>query len=55
MPKVNDLILDTGDAFPNIEVDLVGGGKISIVDHLKGSWGWTLFGLVWTFHVFFLG
>lgn len=43
MPKVNDLILDTGDAFPNIEIDLVGGGKLSIADHLKGSWGCILF------------
>jgi hypothetical protein len=43
MPKVNDLILDTGDAFPRLEIEKVGGGKIVLPDALNGSWGVILF------------
>ena len=43
MPKVNDLILDTGDPFPRIDIDKVGGGKIVLPDDLRGSWGVVLF------------
>jgi peroxiredoxin len=43
MPKVNDLILDTGDLFPEIEIDKAGGGKIALPEYLKGSWGVVLF------------
>ncbi len=43
MPKVNDLILDTGDLFPHLEIDKAGGGKIVLPDALSGSWGVVLF------------
>jgi hypothetical protein len=36
---MNDKILDSGDAFPRIEIDQAGGGKISLPDDLAGSWG----------------
>jgi hypothetical protein len=43
MAKVNDFFLDTGDPFPRIEIDKVGGGKIILPDELGGSWGVVLF------------
>ncbi len=43
MPKVNDLILDTGDAFPRLEIEKAGGGRIVLPDELGGSWGVVLF------------
>ncbi len=43
MPKVNDFFLDTGDQFPRIEIDKVGGGKILLPGDLNGSWGVVLF------------
>ncbi len=43
MTKVNDLILDTGDAFPRLEIEKVGGGRIVLPDELGGSWGVVLF------------
>ena len=43
MPKVNRFFLDTGDDFPNLDIAKVGGGKISLPDDLRGSWGVVLF------------
>ena len=42
MPRMTDKILDSGEAFPNIEIDQVGGGKISLPGDLAGSWGGVL-------------
>ncbi len=43
MPKANRFFLDTGDDFPSLEIAKVGGGKISLPDDLRGSWGVVLF------------
>ena len=43
MPKVNRFFLDTRDDFPSLEIAKVGGGKISLPDDLRGSWGVVLF------------
>ncbi len=43
MPKVSQLFLDTGDDFPGLEIPKVGGGKISLPDDLRGSWGVVIF------------
>ena len=39
MPRVTDKILDGGDPFPHLEVDKVGGGKLSLPNDLAGDWG----------------
>ena len=39
MAKANAKFLDTGDMFPRLEFNKVGGGKIVLPDDLKGSWG----------------
>ena len=39
MPRMKDKILDSGEAFPRIEIDQAGGGKISLPDDLADSWG----------------
>ena len=43
MPKENRFFLDTGDDFPSLEIAKVGGGKITLPDDLRGSWGVVLF------------
>ena len=43
MPKVNRNFLDTGDDFPKLEISKAGGGKISLPDDLRGSWGVVIF------------
>ena len=43
MAKANEKFLDTGDMFPRIELDKVGGGKIVLPDDLLGEWGVILF------------
>ncbi len=39
MPRMTDKMIDSGDAFPALEVDRVGGGKISLPGDLAGGWG----------------
>jgi peroxiredoxin len=43
MPRMTDNILDGGDPFPSLELDKVGGGKVSLPGDLAGSWGVVLF------------
>ena len=43
MPKVNQLFLDTGDDFPSLEIPRAGGGRISLPDDLRSSWGVVIF------------
>ncbi len=43
MPRMTDKMLDSGDVFPSIEIDKVGGGKISLPGDLAGDWGVVLF------------
>ncbi len=43
MPNENRFFLDTGDDFPSLEIAKVGGGKITLPDDLRGSWGVVLF------------
>ena len=39
MPRMTDKMLDSGDAFPDIEIAKVGGGKISLPGEFSGGWG----------------
>ena len=39
MPRMTDKMIDSGDPFPGLEVDQVGGGKISLPGDLAGDWG----------------
>ncbi len=39
MPRMTDKMLDSGDAFPKIEIAKVGGGSISLPDEFSGGWG----------------
>ncbi len=39
MPRMAEKIIDSGNPFPSIEVDRVGGGKISLPGDLSGAWG----------------
>ncbi len=43
MPRMTEKMLDSGEPFPGIEMDRVGGGKISLPGDLAGSWGVVLF------------
>ena len=43
MPRAGTNILDSGDAFPNLEIQRVGGGTIVLPDELAGSYGVVLF------------
>lgn len=39
MPRMTDKMIDSGDPFPSLEADRVGGGKISLPGDLAGDWG----------------
>ena len=39
MPRMTDKMIDSGDPFPSLEVNQVGGGKISLPGDLAGDWG----------------
>ena len=39
MPRMTDKMIDSGDPFPSLEVDQVGGGKISLPGDLAGRLG----------------
>ncbi len=39
MPRMTDKMLDSGDAFPNIEIAKAGGGTISLPGEFSGGWG----------------
>ena len=39
MTRANPSILDSGDAFPTIEMDTVSHGRIKLPDHWEGDWG----------------
>ena len=39
MPRMTDKMLDSGDRFPHLELDQVGGGKLRLPDDLAGDWG----------------
>ncbi len=39
MPRMSDTILDSGDTFPHLEFDQVGGGTLRLPDDLAGDWG----------------
>ncbi|MBI3126681.1 MAG: hypothetical protein HYZ11_03650 [Candidatus Tectomicrobia bacterium] len=43
MPRMTDRMLDSGDAFPALEIAKAGGGKITLPGDLKGGWGVVLF------------
>jgi hypothetical protein len=36
---MRDKILDSGDAFPRLSFDKVGGGQVCLPDDLAGEWG----------------
>ena len=39
MPRMTDKMLDSGDLFPRLELDKIGGGKLSLPGDLAGDWG----------------
>ena len=39
MPRMSDAILDSGDTFPAITFNKVGGGQLSLPGDLDGHWG----------------
>ena len=39
MPRMTDRMIDSGDPFPSVEADRVGGGGISLPGDLAGGWG----------------
>jgi hypothetical protein len=39
MPRMADKMLDSGDRFPSIAIDKVGGGTLKLPDDLGGNWG----------------
>lgn len=39
MPRMTTKILDSGEAFPSLEINKVGGGTISLPGDMEGSWG----------------
>ena len=43
MPREGTKILDSGDAFPKLEIQRAGGGTLSLPDVLGGSFGVVLF------------
>lgn len=43
MPRMTDKILDSGDPFPHLEFDRVGGGKLQLPNELANDWGVVLF------------
>jgi hypothetical protein len=43
MPRMVDKMLDSGDPFPRLAFDRVGGGKLRLPDDLAGNWGTVLF------------
>lgn len=43
MPRMTDKMLDSGDPFPHLEFDQVGGGKLQLPNELANEWGVVLF------------
>ncbi len=43
MPRAGTTILDSGDEFPKLEIQRVGGGTLTLPDELGGSFGVVLF------------
>lgn len=39
MPRMTDNMLDSGDRFPDLELDQVGGGKLRLPHDLADEWG----------------
>jgi hypothetical protein len=39
MPRMTDKMLDSGDRFPSLEINKVGGGTLRLPDDLAGDWG----------------
>ena len=39
MSRMSEAILDSGDAFPAIAFNKVGGGQLNLPDDLAGQWG----------------
>jgi alkyl hydroperoxide reductase subunit AhpC len=39
MARVNAHILDSGDTFPDLEMDSVDHGRIQLPEHFSGGWG----------------
>lgn len=39
MPRMTDKMLDSGDRFPSLEMNQVGGGTLCLPDDLAGDWG----------------
>jgi peroxiredoxin len=43
MPRMTDKMLDSGDRFPSLEINKVGGGTLRLPDDLADDWGVILF------------
>ncbi len=39
MPRNTETMLDSGDRFPHLVFNAVGGGTVSLPDDLAGAWG----------------
>lgn len=39
MPRVTETMLDSGDRFPRLTFNKVGGGTVRLPDDLAGAWG----------------
>lgn len=39
MPRMTDTMLESGDRFPHLALDKVGGGTIRLPDEVAGDWG----------------
>ena len=39
MPRVTETMLESGDRFPHLMFNKVGGGTVRLPDDLAGAWG----------------